>query len=246
MLYQRERDKALLEKLRGSGSSSPSPANLPESRVPRKVPPNIHVSQSSLLPSTSSSDVFDDTDSDGSGGGLLNFLEEAPTAETTSNGTTITLKDMSLPRHWAGRTPKILLKETVARLDRYAVITYNLISGLSRAKRVSLEIRWDGARSRDWSMDNVACVDQTQAEHYIALTALHALTFPQSEGFASSSAGSSNPTFFRLLPPTFRDLWDELEEARKLREDSTNRQVWAKLRSITEPKIDLNRKVRDG
>ncbi|KAF9452647.1 P-loop containing nucleoside triphosphate hydrolase protein [Macrolepiota fuliginosa MF-IS2] len=241
-LYHKERDKALLERLRSSASPSPSPDCLPESQAPKKVPPNIQVPPVSLPPSSSSSDVFDDANSDGSGG-LLELFEGLPATETSSDGTVVTLKDMTLPKYWAGRTPKVLLKEAVTRMDRYSVITYNLISGSSRAKRISLRIRWDGTKSDDWSMENVACVDQTQAEHYIALTALHALTFPQSEGFASSVGGMSTPTFFRLLPPTFRDLWDELEEARKLRENSVNRQVWAKLRSIIEPKIDLNKKV---
>lgn len=242
-LYQKERDKALVERLRDSGSPSPSPADLPESKVLKKVPPKIQVPPTSHPPSSSSSDVFDDANSDG-GGGLLGLLEEVSATETTADGVVITLKDMALPKHSAGRMPKVLLQEAVARLDRYAVITYTLISGSSRAIRFSLSIRWNGTKPDTWSMDNVACVDQTQAEHYIALIALHALTFPSSEGFASSS-GTSIPTFFRLLPPTFRDLWDELEEARKLRENSTNRQVWTKLRSIVEPKIDLNRKVRD-
>jgi ATP-dependent RNA helicase DHX29 len=94
-------------------------------------------------------------------------------------------------------------------------------------------------------MDDAACVDQTQAEQYIALTALHALTFPRSQGFASHSGGASKLTFFRLLPPSARDLWDKLEDARKLREDSTNRQVWAKLRSIIQPKLDPRSKVRN-
>ena len=161
----------------------------------------------------------------------------------TNDSVIITLREMALPKHWPGPTPKILLKETVLRLDRYAVITYNLISGSSRIKRVSLTIRWDGTKSDIWAMNDVACPDQIQAEHYIALTVLHALTFPRSEGFASSFSGSNGPTFFRLLPPSFRDLWDELEDARKLQEHSTNRQVWAKLRSIIEPKIDPNKKV---
>ncbi len=236
-LYQNERDKVLFAKLRGS-----EPSQLPVNQPPR-VPERIQA-PSPPLPSSPSPDIFDDAGSVDSGEGLLGLLE-APPAETSSDGITIALKDMASPRNWAGRTlPKILLKEAVARLDRYAIITYNLISGSSRAKRVSLMIRWDGKKSDSWSMDTVACVDQTQAEHYISLTALHAITFPQSEGFASSASRASNPTFFRLLPPKFRDLWDELEEAKKSREDSTNRQVWAKLRSIVEPKLDLDRRVR--
>jgi ATP-dependent RNA helicase DHX29 len=242
-MYQKERDSALFERLRGSGSP-PSSADVSRSKTRKKVPAIIPVAHASLPPPSSSSNIFNDVESDGSGGGLLELLEELPATETTSSGVVITLKDMALPKQWGGRTPKALLEEKVTRQDRYAVITYNLISGSSRAKRVSLGIRWDGTKSDNWSMDNVACADQIQAEHYIALIALHSLTFPQSEGFASSFGGKSNPTFFRLLLPTFLDLWHELEEARKLREDLTNRRVWAKLRTIIKPKINLDKKVR--
>jgi ATP-dependent RNA helicase DHX29 len=241
-LFQKERDKLLLERLRGSTSPPPSPAIVPKPKVQKDISAKIRVPQEEVQES-SSADVFNDADSDESGG-LFDLLEELPATETTNTGTIITLKDMALPKQWAGRTPKILLKETVARLDRYAVITYNLISGSSRAKRASVTVCWDGAKEDKWTMNDVACPDETQAEHYIALTALHALTFPQSEGFACSSGGPSNSTFFRLLPPTFRDLWGELEEVRKEKEDSRNRQVWAKLHSIIEPKVGSDKKVR--
>ena len=240
-IYQKEQRKALLERLRGSGSPSLSPAL--GQRGLEKTSTNAQNLPLSILSSSSSSDVFDDVHSDGSEGGLFGLLEGLPATEMTNDSVIITLREMALPKHWPGPTPKILLKETVLRLDRYAVITYNLISGSSRIKRVSLTIRWDGTKSDIWAMNDVACPDQIQAEHYIALTVLHALTFPRSEGFASSFSGSNGPTFFRLLPPSFRDLWDELEDARKLQEHSTNRQVWAKLRSIIEPKIDPNKKV---
>ncbi|KAJ3571585.1 hypothetical protein NP233_g3653 [Leucocoprinus birnbaumii] len=243
VIYRKERDKALVQRLRSSASPSPSPARASALKERKKLPANIQVSNASNSASSSSSDVFDGAESDGSGGGLFDLLEALPETETSSDGVLITLREFTLPKHWSGPTPKALLKETVARMDRYAVITYSLISGASRAKRVSLEIRWDGIKLDTWAMNDVACPDQHQAEHYIALTAMHALTFPLSEGFASSSGGSNTPTFFRLLPPTFRDLWDELENARKLREDLTNRQVWGKLRSIVEPKLDLDKKA---
>jgi ATP-dependent RNA helicase DHX29 len=69
--------------------------------------------------------------------------------------------------------------------------------------------------------------------------ALHALTYPPSEGFAtgSTSVAGAGQTFFRLLPAVFRDLWDELEEQRKAEHDRINRAVWAKLRTIVEPKM---------
>lgn len=93
-------------------------------------------------------------------------------------------------------------------------------------------------------MEDVACYDEGQAEAYIATIALHALTFPVTDGFqAGPSTASGSQTFFRLLPAVFRDLWDELEAERKVRDDSINRNVWAKLRAIVEPKLDNSIKV---
>lgn len=106
-----------------------------------------------------------------------------------------------------------------------------------------MTIRWGGDKVRDWEMKEFACHDMNQAEQYIATVALHALTFPASEGFASGTSAGNAQTFFRLLPSTFRELWDELEAKRKNEEDAINRNVWAKLRSIIEPKMERELKV---
>jgi ATP-dependent RNA helicase DHX29 len=96
----------------------------------------------------------------------------------------------------------------------------------------------------EWIMEDIACHDEGQAEQYIATVALHALTFPSTDGFAAgTSAAPGSQTFFRLLPAVFRDLWDELEVARKTSDDAINRAVWAKLRSIVEPKLENCGKV---
>lgn len=187
---------------------------------------------------TQSSDFFDNEDE--SSTGLLDILHVSDT-ETTPEGITVTVKDMALPKHWSGRTPKALLHEMVTKKDRYAAVSYSIISGTSRAKRASAIVRWDGQRTETWSMSDVACRDEGQAEQYIATIALHALTFPPSEGFSNGSQISL--TFFRSLPAIFRDLWDELEATRKEAESSKNRAIWAKLRSILEPKLDIESKA---
>jgi hypothetical protein len=188
--------------------------------------------------------LFDhaDEDEDGEGGGLLGLLE--PPKESTSDGRAITLREMNLPKHSSGRTPKSSLKECVAKLDKYAAITYTIVSGSSRAVRASVSILWEGRRRDDWTMEDVACLDEAQAEQYIATIALHALTFPPTDGFAAGnvSAGGSQ-TFFRSLPPAFRDLWDELEAQRKESEDTINRALWTKLRTITADKYAASSKA---
>ncbi|KAJ7597184.1 P-loop containing nucleoside triphosphate hydrolase protein [Mycena floridula] len=212
--------------------SDATPAISLTSGSSKKRPPDIQAQPpEESLPVA---DFFDDEIE----GGLLGLLEEMPRTEVSANNTIIQVRDMSLPKHWSGRTPKKLLAESVAKVDRYAAITFGIISGASRAKRASVRVRWNHSLD-EWSMDDVACYDDGQAEQYIATIALHSLAYPTTEGFAAATAASiGGPTSFRLLPPVFRDLWDELEVARKAREDCINRGIWAKLRSIVEPKLE--------
>jgi ATP-dependent RNA helicase DHX29 len=232
--YRAERQKAdeilLQSRLRGTAKCPPNPS---PPKIARLLLQNLEKSGA-----TSPCPDFFDGDSEDSAGGLLEILEEMPT-EISSNGFTTRVRDMALPRHWSGRTPKILLSETVAKTDRYAAISYRIVSGGSRAKRAAVTIR-----DKEWSMEGVACHDETQAEHYIATVALHALSFPTTEGFAAGLSGSArSQTFFRLLPAVFRDLWNELEVARKVREDGINRSIWARLGAILERKLEANAKV---
>jgi len=242
--YRIEREKqdalTLQSRLRGLSNGILTSQIVPLRKSSKKRPQNLQPRQTSPAPIVVA-DLFDG-DSDSSAG-MLEILDELPTS-TTNDGVTVNIRNMALPKPWSGRTPKMLLSETVAKTDRYAAVTYQIISGSSRAKRAAVYIRWEGSKSGEWKMEDVACHDETQAEAYIATVALHALTFPPTEGFqAASSAALGSQTFFRLLPAVFRDLWDELETARKVRDDSINRSVWARLRSIIEPKLDTSQKV---
>ncbi|KAF5377628.1 hypothetical protein D9615_005290 [Tricholomella constricta] len=244
-VYRVERDKAntaaLHDRLRGIPSSSPAKP-VSRTRGAKKRPPNLQPQVPA--PSTAVPDIFDDDSGESVTGGVFEILDNMPTTETDAQGKTITVRDMSLPKHWSGRTPKTLLQETVAKVDRYAAIGYTIISGASRVKRASLSIRWEGRKMDEWTMEDIACHDEGQAEQYIATVALHALTFPATDGFAANASTTpGSQTFFRLLPAVFRDLWDELEAARKIKDDATNRNLWAKLRSIIEPKLEGSAKV---
>ncbi|RDB29553.1 putative helicase C15C4.05 [Hypsizygus marmoreus] len=244
-LYRVERDKAnaiaLQDRLRGTAPVTPKQTTN-DLTISKKRPPHLKPQASS--PPTTMPDIFDDDSGESVAGGIFEILDDIPSTETSPQGTTITVRDMALPKHWSGRTPKLLLKETVSKADRYAAVTYSIISGASRAKRAAVSIRWEGQKVDEWRMDDVACHDEGQAEQYIATLALHALTFPLTDGFASSPSGTSgSSTFFRLLPAVFRDLWDELEASRKTRDDMINRDLWAKLRSILEPKLEAIGKI---
>ncbi|KIM34405.1 hypothetical protein M408DRAFT_303614 [Serendipita vermifera MAFF 305830] len=166
-----------------------------------------------------------------------NLLEEMPTEEITSTGTVITVKDMSLPKHWSGKTPKSLLNETALKVDRYVTVQYVIISGGSRAVRCRCVVRWAGGRREEWAMDTIACQSSDQAEHYIATVALHHITFPLSVGFAGGPTTNGLTTNYRVLPPKFRDLWDELEALRKVEEDSINRAVWSEVKVLLDKKL---------
>lgn len=233
-LYREARSKAdenyLQARLRGEVPVAPKTSPVP--LASKKRPP--HIQSPPTQPASASPDNADS----GSEGGMFELLE-GPPKEETQNGVTIPVRDLGLPKQWGGRPPKVLLAETVSKVDRYAVVTYRCISGSSRAKRAAVSIRGDGSKDGTWQMDGIACQDIDQAEQYIATIALHALTFPTSEGFASgntSSAGGGQ-TFFRLLPAVFRDIWDELEAKRKDDHDAINRAIWSKLRSIIEVKM---------
>lgn len=210
-------------------------------------PPHLNSTDHATTPAHV--DLFDDDSSSESSGGVFGtLLDTMPESEVT-DGVQVCIRDMSLPKHWAGRTPKALLLETVQKADRYAVISYRLLqdSRTSRAKRAAVVVRWEGAKTGEWSMDDVGCWDEGQAEQYISTVALHDVTFGHSEGFAGGGIGGlggGGQTYFRLLPPVFRDLWDELELKRREAEDKRNREVWAVLRQIIEPKLGGDKKVR--
>ncbi|KIY45455.1 pre-mRNA-splicing factor ATP-dependent RNA helicase prp22 [Fistulina hepatica ATCC 64428] len=233
LMYEARRKELLQAKLRGElpvEAKDPQPAS-PSLKEP--VP---------MKPHPASSDVFDDnSDTGDDSGGMLELLE-MPTTEVTPQGVTVQVRDMALPKNWSGRSPKHLLQDNVSKTDKYAAISFSIMSGSSRAKRASVSIRWASSRTSQWSMEDVACHDDSQAEQYIATVALHALSFPPSEGFSTSGASTTgNVTFFRSFPPQFRDLWNELEAKRKLEEDRINREIWGKLRSIIQSKMETGK-----
>jgi ATP-dependent RNA helicase DHX29 len=121
---------------------------------------------------------------------------ESSEPERNSAGTIIAVRDVGLPKNYAGKTPRLLLDDALRRLDKFAKVTYRVISR-SRAIRAVATIRWDSGRLEQYGMEDEACETQEQAFNYAATLAL----------FAVSQDGSAH----RLLPAKFRDLWDELE-----------------------------------
>lgn len=243
--YRLERERVdsetLKAKLRGLSGLAVVPPTPPEVASPSKHrPPDLKPTE----PLKTNADIFDGDSDDESPGGLFEILQEIPATETTASGSTVRLQPMEVPKHWSGRTPKVLLQETITKKDKYAVVNYACISGPSRVRRVNVSICWNGGRLQGWSMDDVGCPDLRQAEQYISTVALHSLTFPGLDGFALGGTPAANTqTFFRLFPPVFRNLWDELEAKRRESGDATNRAAWAKLRTISRMKLESQSKV---
>lgn len=250
-------------RLRDTSTNGPSAPNTssPKKGGRKQRPPSLLPtpgSAPSTSPKRSAMNISNDSGSDGSGeGGIFGtMLDEMPTSEIVAgaNGNTlIRIRDMSLPKQWGGRTPKLLLGEVVHKIDRYAAVSYSPMGGgTSRAIRSAVSVRWGTAGKQkglpqDWMMEEDGCHDQGQSEQFIATVALHDLSFVPTPGFANpTNTGSGAQTHFRVLPPVYRDLWDELEAKRKDLEDTTNRSIWRRLKEIVEPRAGSGTKVSRG
>lgn len=150
-----------------------------------------------------------------------NLLDEMPTEETNDSGTSIPVRDMALPKHYSGKAPKVNLEEVVRKQDKYATVTFKVISR-SRAVRARCSIRWDGGRTQTFEMQEVACYDQKQAYDYVATVAL----------FSVSSTAVN-----KQLPLLFRDLWDELVLKKKDEDDEAYRAQLKTFKAIAEPRL---------
>ncbi|KAF9474475.1 P-loop containing nucleoside triphosphate hydrolase protein [Pholiota conissans] len=241
-IYQKERNNFMKRRLQERLSSPPS-----NYQFQQDVAPKIQAGLPIPTEPKMSANLLDDDDSDNSEStGLLGFLEDVNPNEITTKGITYRLRDMTIPKHWSGPMPNTLLHDFVNKMDKYAAISYTAISGRSRANRASISIAWHGNRRNSWSMDDVACHSSAQADQYIATIALHSLTYPLTDGFISSlPTSTSSATSFRLLPASYRDLWDELEVVRKQRGNALNCLVWAELRDIVMDKIQRDSERTD-
>lgn len=156
------------------------------------------------------------------------MFEETETDAST--GDLINVRAMPLPKNFASSsaTPKSSLQTLAVKLDRFSLVDYTPLSGSFRAARVALKIRWGTGRQQEWRMDDIGCWTIAEAENYVATLALHEL---------NAVEGRGERGMWRLLPPVFRDLWDELDEKRKEAVDKERRATWAMLRVILEARL---------
>ncbi|KIR55599.1 DEAH box polypeptide 36 [Cryptococcus gattii Ru294] len=162
-------------------------------------------------------------------GGMLDEPTALPGIATeTSASTRITVRSMPIPKQmsFAGTIPKNILKAALAKQTKQAVISYVNLSGASRAARAGLEIGWQGGGRRIWKMDDIACDDMVEAENYVSTLALSDLE-------AEKTVAGVN---WRTMPPSYRELWEELKVKRKEREDESRRGTWKMIKGIWDKK----------
>ncbi|CAE6438679.1 unnamed protein product [Rhizoctonia solani] len=212
-----------------------SPAKQADTVEPPKEPAPLEKPMEPAPVGTSAIDQHSDSDE---GGFFGHMLDEMPTEVTTTAGDIVRVYALEFPKSWNQATPKSLLKEYVAKLDTYALISYRSIGGVTRVARAAVQIRWRSRPGQEWIIPD-ACPTLTQAEEYAALLALHSLSSPIRAGFVGlrSTTVQVQPSGIRTLPLSAQDLWREFEVRRKQEEDETNRRVWSSLRSILEPKL---------
>ncbi|KAK4689978.1 ATP-dependent RNA helicase DHX29, partial [Tremellales sp. Uapishka_1] len=188
--------------------------------------PDETLKSGNIPPAVDSTDDFEDISMFG------NMLDE-PTFTPIESGqatlnTTMAIRSMPIPKQFSfgGNIPKALLRSSLSKSARQAVITYANLSGASRAARAGLEVRWSPTQKRVWRMDDIACEDKAEAENYVTTLALHALV----------TGGEINGVNWRTMPPTYRDLWEELEMEAKNKADGKKREAWKTLKTILNTK----------
>ncbi|KAK2625301.1 hypothetical protein QTJ16_005670 [Diplocarpon rosae] len=165
------------------------------------------------------------------------------------NGMKVTIREFG---KWSGISPTRVLEEACRARESSVKLNFNLISESSFSNRHSLRITWSKAqdfprstaptyidyvsspKSQNFTMVSVSTPDSKQSEAFIATVALFLL-------FGSST--KEDKVFLRL-PPAWRDLWTELSEAKKKKEDEADRSNIRVFRDMVRAKRD--QELEDG
>jgi ATP-dependent RNA helicase DHX29 len=123
----------------------------------------------------------------------------------------------------SGKTPKSLLEDVVRRRDKFASITYKLLTR-TRVFRALVSIRWEGGKEVTFRMKGDAVRDETQAINYAAILALFSIATTQ---------------VHKQLPPVFRELWGELEARKKETDDREYRERLKFFRELADARLQL-------
>ncbi|KAK3109718.1 hypothetical protein LTR53_016724, partial [Teratosphaeriaceae sp. CCFEE 6253] len=186
----------------------------------------------------------DEEESDILGGmfGALPDVEQSaigPVADGTPPQPDIKIRDFG---RWTGMSPKRIVEEACKARDSSAKLQFTLISPTTYSSRHSLTIRWskdqdmvEGAYLHDFEVRSrprmlvistfgQATPDVMQSEALVATAALFLI-------FASSP---KEEKAHMKLPPTFRDVWNEMLGAKAEHADASDRATVKELRNLVE------------
>lgn len=160
-----------------------------------------------------------------------------------NNGVKIFIRDFG---KWTGLSPQRILEEVCRSKDSGSRLTYNSLSESSYAQRHALKITLtkpvdfgeleapDGIefqqskKQLSLAMSSIAAPDAKQSEAYVATIAL----------FMVSASSSKDDKAALRLPPTWRDLYNELAEQRKEKVDTKDRNAIRVFRDMVRTKRD--------
>ncbi|PHH91374.1 hypothetical protein CDD83_735 [Cordyceps sp. RAO-2017] len=171
------------------------------------------------------------------------------TVINSSSGAKVVIRDFG---DWTGIKPRRVLEEACRSRDASVKIHYSTVSEATFANRQSIDIGWAKPQEPPQSepgsdveivadqnrftftMVGIATPDAKQSEAYIATSAL----------FHIFSGNAREEKVGLRLPPVWRDLWNELAEAKQSRLDSIDRDVVKSLRALVRQRHD--QELEDG
>ncbi|RCI08563.1 hypothetical protein L249_4778 [Ophiocordyceps polyrhachis-furcata BCC 54312] len=171
------------------------------------------------------------------------------TVINSSGGTRVEIRDFG---DWSGIQPRRILEEACRSRDVSVKIHYQNVSETSWASRHSIDIEWTKPQEpptdspvseveivADQSrfaltMRSVATPDAKQSEAYVATTAL----------FHIFSSNAREEKVALRLPPVWRDLWNEMNDAKRDRLAAKDRVAVKSLRSLVRQRHD--QELEDG
>ncbi|RFU29894.1 hypothetical protein B7463_g6443, partial [Scytalidium lignicola] len=171
------------------------------------------------------------------------------TVVNSSNGVKVQIRDFG---KWTGVNPTRVLEEACRARDSTVKLIYSLISASSYSNRHSVQIIWSKAQDcpteipfpqidytwtpkvQTFTMTSISTPEPKQSEAYAATIALFILF---------SSSPKEDKVFLRL-PPIWRDLWTELAEIKKEKEDEADRNDIRIFRDMVREKRD--QEMEDG
>ncbi|KAG9825662.1 ATP-dependent RNA helicase A, partial [Aureobasidium melanogenum] len=145
-----------------------------------------------------------------------------------------------------GINPRRTFEEACRSRDSGAKVSYKMVSATTYNSRHSVTVQWskdqdiiDSSFTPDVNvassdrrtvvtMANIACPETLQSEGYVSTVALFLL-------FSNSPKEEKSAL---RLPPTFRDLWQELVDARQEKRDNADRETVKSLRELVKSQAE--------